>query len=245
MHRHLDVSLDGRTPWRALRYLVSDATYGGRVTDELDRRILSTCSRHLFREAALDPAGFFAAATPGFGAPPDGSLASQRAFIAALPASDPPEVLGQHRNAEVGYQVQMGAVLSDGLLSLQGCALGAGGGGGGGSSGGGSNGYGGHYERLVVNLAEELLDTIPQPFDVEEVAQAKASDPSALNAVLVQELNSCNALLARVRRDCVQLQRGLKGLVVMSAGEQGRLGVRLHKLTPTLFAMNHVVCFAA
>lgn len=31
------------TPWAALKYLVAEATYGGRVTDEQDRRLLNTC----------------------------------------------------------------------------------------------------------------------------------------------------------------------------------------------------------
>ena len=51
MSGHLQVSddllksyLDSyvKTPWDALKYLIAEANYGGRVTDELDRRVLSS-----------------------------------------------------------------------------------------------------------------------------------------------------------------------------------------------------------
>ncbi len=58
---------------------------------------------------------------------------------------------------------------------------------------------------------------VPQPFNLEEVMKSKADDPSALHVVLFQEVERYNALLSNVRKSCVELQKGIKGLVVMSA----------------------------
>jgi hypothetical protein len=40
LRSYLDSYVD--TPWDALKYLIAEANYGGRVTDELDRRVLSS-----------------------------------------------------------------------------------------------------------------------------------------------------------------------------------------------------------
>lgn len=42
-----------QTPWAALRYLVAEANYGGRVTDELDRRVLNSYMNNFYTEEAL------------------------------------------------------------------------------------------------------------------------------------------------------------------------------------------------
>lgn len=40
LKRYLDSYVE--TPWAALKYLIAEANYGGRVTDELDRRVLNS-----------------------------------------------------------------------------------------------------------------------------------------------------------------------------------------------------------
>ena len=62
-----------------------------------------------------------------------------------------------------------------------------------------------------------MYTQVPGPFDLEAVMKSKASDPSALHVVLLQEVERYNSLLVRLRSSCSQVQAGLKGLVVMSA----------------------------
>ena len=40
LKKYLDSYVE--TPWAALKYLIAEANYGGRVTDELDRRVLNS-----------------------------------------------------------------------------------------------------------------------------------------------------------------------------------------------------------
>lgn len=41
-------------PWDTMRYLIGDAMYGGRVTDDLDRRILVTYLQEYLGEFIFD-----------------------------------------------------------------------------------------------------------------------------------------------------------------------------------------------
>ena len=40
-------------PWPAMRYLTAEANYGGRVTDDWDRRLLNAYMYQFYNEAAL------------------------------------------------------------------------------------------------------------------------------------------------------------------------------------------------
>jgi dynein heavy chain len=58
---------------------------------------------------------------------------------------------------------------------------------------------------------------IPEPFNHAELMKNKAGDPSALHTVLFQEVERYNMLLTQIRDQCATLQKGIQGLLVMSA----------------------------
>ena len=41
------------TPWDALKYLISEINYGGRVTDDWDRRLMNVYMASFFNEVRL------------------------------------------------------------------------------------------------------------------------------------------------------------------------------------------------
>ena len=96
--------------WGALNYMVAEANYGGRVTDDKDRRLIKTiletyyCPEILNEEYKFSESGFYYS-------PKEGELSSYREYISKLPMNDAPEVFGMHENAEIS-----GAILGTGQL---------------------------------------------------------------------------------------------------------------------------------
>jgi dynein heavy chain len=40
-------------PWDAIRYLIAEVTYGGRVTDDWDRRLLKVYANEYFNQSVI------------------------------------------------------------------------------------------------------------------------------------------------------------------------------------------------
>uniref|UniRef100_A0A8D2LYU2 Uncharacterized protein n=1 Tax=Varanus komodoensis TaxID=61221 RepID=A0A8D2LYU2_VARKO len=98
------------TPWEALTYLIAGVNYGGHVTDDWDRRLLTTYINDYFNELSVLDTYYI---------PRDGNLASYKEYISLLPSMDAPEAFGQHPNADVASQITEARTLFETLLSLQ------------------------------------------------------------------------------------------------------------------------------
>jgi dynein heavy chain, axonemal len=94
------------TPWDALKYLIAEANYGGRVTDELDRRVLVSYLNKFYCEDALSVANFQLSPLPTYYIPQVSQLQAFKDFALNLPVADPPEAFGQHPNAEISYLIE-------------------------------------------------------------------------------------------------------------------------------------------
>lgn len=70
-------------PWETLRYLIGEAMYGGRVTDDFDRRVLATYLEEYLGEFVFDSYRQFSfCKLPiSYGLPPDSSTAGHIEFI--------------------------------------------------------------------------------------------------------------------------------------------------------------------
>ncbi|KAJ7527535.1 hypothetical protein O6H91_16G059900 [Diphasiastrum complanatum] len=191
------------TPFDALKFLISEANYGGRVTDELDRRVLASYLNQFYCEDILTNPNFPLSSVPAYHVPDDGTLQSHKEFIQTLPPVDRPEAFGQHSNADIASQLGASKLVLETIASLQPRKA---------SSKGGIS-----QEEMVTNLLNDLLLQIPEPFDLADIQTNKSGDPSALHTVLFQEIERYNILLKQMRESCLNLQKGIQGLVVMSS----------------------------
>ncbi|TYZ65733.1 hypothetical protein PybrP1_011994 [[Pythium] brassicae (nom. inval.)] len=224
-----------RIPWDALRYVTGQINYGGRVTDDWDRRCLTSLLDNFYTPAVLAD-GYAFSASGTYRVPRALAHAELLAYLTALPALDNPELFGMHENANVTYERNESASMARLILSLEPRD----------SSGGSSGGTGGgkSSDQRVLDLASSILDALPPDLSVDDaglttfktrlVAGTVVMD--SLATVLGQELVKFNALLRRMRSSLADIQRAISGLIVMSSELDNMYTAFLNGRVPQLWA---------
>eukprot|EP00698_Gefionella_okellyi_P019150 TRINITY_DN5834_c0_g2_i1.p1 TRINITY_DN5834_c0_g2~~TRINITY_DN5834_c0_g2_i1.p1 ORF type:complete len:4046 (-),score=1123.04 TRINITY_DN5834_c0_g2_i1:354-12491(-) len=198
----------GPFSWQSLLYLVGECNYGGRVTDDWDRRTLTTMLSELMNDATIFgadgrsmvpdvpvPSG----EKPTFTLPSDDSYRVQIAHVEAYPLVASPEVFGLHANAEITRDIDDTEALLANLLAAQ-----------------SSERLGADERAAVVNdMASSLLATLPATFDMESARVKFPMDyHQSLNVALIAELRKFNILLKLIRSSLEAVKRAANGLDV-------------------------------
>ena len=89
--------------------------YGGRVTDDFDKRLLCTFTSVWFSEALLTEGFKF---YEGYPLPDFKTIEEYLDHIINMPLQDIPEVFGLHSNADISYQVKENQVCLRAALVL-------------------------------------------------------------------------------------------------------------------------------
>ena len=191
-----------KTPWDALKYLVAEVNYGGRVTDDWDRRLLNVYMNQFYQEDAVATNMYRLSSLAGYYIPEDGSLQSYREYIQTLPEVDRPEAFGQHSNADISSQIEESFSLLETLQGLQPRVVNTG---------------GMTREEKVTAIVTDMLDKLPEVMDYDTFKESKSDDPTPFNVVLLQEVDRYNRMLRTMRISLSNLDKGIRGLVVISA----------------------------
>ncbi|XP_043194572.1 dynein axonemal heavy chain 12-like isoform X3 [Amphibalanus amphitrite] len=188
-------------PYAALAYLTGECNYGGRVTEDWDRRTLNTiladfCNPRLVAETKyrLSPSG-------DYYVPNKINYDDYVEYIKNLPTTQRPEVFGMHDNVDISRELAETRLLFDSVLTIQ---------------GGGAGGAGANIDA-AFGIASDILDKVPEVFDLEAAgAKFPVAYNESMNTVLVQEMERFNRLISVIRTTLKNLKKAVKGLVVMS-----------------------------
>uniref|UniRef100_A0A8B9T0C6 Dynein axonemal heavy chain 7 n=1 Tax=Anas platyrhynchos TaxID=8839 RepID=A0A8B9T0C6_ANAPL len=209
-------------PFEALTYLTGECNYGGRVTDDKDRRLLLSLLS-VFYSKDIEQDKYMLAPGDDYYIPPHGPYESYIEYLRSLPITTHPEVFGLHENADITKDNQETNQLFTGvLLTLPREA------GGGGKS----------PQKTVEDLAQDILTKLPSDFDVEEVMKIyPVLYEESMNTVLRQELIRFNRLTEVVRSSLVNLGKAIKGQVLMSSELEDVFNSMLMGKVPSMWAV--------
>ncbi|XP_052105827.1 dynein axonemal heavy chain 6-like isoform X2 [Mytilus californianus] len=230
-------------PWKALAYLTGEVTYGGRVTDEWDRRCLHALLGRFFCPSAL---------SDDYSYSPDGiyrPLKTNCAFpqivtyLDTLPSYDSPEVFGMTENAERACRILQADDMIETIVSVQPrLSLDI-------------MGSDKSNDQIVLEISENIMKELPESIEAficdedanpmihqnvprptlknilfKEVPEMKDKDKakivqdciesvvgnSALLTVLRQEVDRFNNLLSLIHVSLKELLKAVKGEIIMS-----------------------------
>ncbi|XP_030383339.1 dynein heavy chain 7, axonemal [Scaptodrosophila lebanonensis] len=194
----------------ALRYLTGECNYGGRVTDDWDRRTLKTILDIYYCPEVLDlEKPYFLDETELYYIPVYKEVDLYLNYTRDLPQISAPSIFGFHANADIMKdQKETDMLLSHTLLTQDTSA----------SHDDSEDSKALTPEEVVTNVATDILDKLPKAFDRDAALQRYPTlYHQSMNTVLVQEMVRFNVLLNTIRTSLITLKKGIKGLVVMSA----------------------------
>ncbi|KAG2485619.1 hypothetical protein HYH03_015682 [Edaphochlamys debaryana] len=195
-------------PFKVLRFLFTEINYGGRVTDDKDRRLINNLIHTFCGPDVLEP-GYAFSPSGTYAVPPEAvtGVRDYLELLRALPIVPRPEIFGLHDNADITCDQNETYDMCATVLSLQPRV---------------ASGAGESQEAVIGQLAGDILGRLPEAFDVEAVIGAYPTTyKESMNTVLTQECIRYNALLEVMKRSLGETIKALKGLVVMSPELEG------------------------
>uniref|UniRef100_A0AAG5CMJ1 Dynein heavy chain 3, axonemal n=1 Tax=Anopheles atroparvus TaxID=41427 RepID=A0AAG5CMJ1_ANOAO len=185
-----------KIPFEGHIYLTGECNYGGRVTDDKDRRLLMALLGRIYNQETIDTDHFQLTESGRYRVPELPTKQNSVAYIATLPSIAHPEVFGLHENADITRNIE--ETNSTHLFA------------------GTASADTGQHEDPVLLLCTEISRKLPNLYDVDAVAELFPIEyENSMNTVLRQELTRFNRLLEYIRTSLVDVQRAIKGQISM------------------------------
>eukprot|EP01119_Soliformovum_irregulare_P017771 TRINITY_DN5330_c1_g1_i1.p1 TRINITY_DN5330_c1_g1~~TRINITY_DN5330_c1_g1_i1.p1 ORF type:complete len:2639 (+),score=886.96 TRINITY_DN5330_c1_g1_i1:107-7918(+) len=214
-------------PLTTLTYFIGDITYGGKVTDAQDLKIVQSLLKRYLSADIINPKHFFTELGKHSYFPEDAKLNFYQSHIGSLPITDTPDTFGIHPNADIllqqretDYLLTSSAILFPKILVSESVT---------------------DVNESVKNIIVEISAKIPG------ILERKTAHPSVfaketstdamkpLGIFLSQEIRHYNALLNLISTSLFKLKMALAGQIVMTTELQEMFQQILYNQIPTIW----------
>jgi len=192
-------------PWKALKAMIGGVVYGGRVTDEWDRRCMNALlDNFLSPDSILDHFSF--SRDNRYTTIPLCGFSQLLDHIKLLPSDDSPQIFGFHETAMDSLFLNQSNQMIEMVLSVQPKD----------SAGPISS----KDDEIVQSVIDEMVINLPQEIPLKNMHSSLLGDIngniSSLTVVLYQEIERYNKLLAIIHTTLNDCSRAMKGELIMS-----------------------------
>lgn len=192
------------TPFQTLQYIIGECFYGGRMTDNYDKRLLTTILSDIFNDGVLIGPPYKFTSIDVYALPLRFEHRLIMKFIEdSIPEYASCDVCGLHKNSDIIFKLKT----SNDLVAKMTTAM-------------------TFKPKISFDEVEflqrliEIQEKLPQPIDTSAEATAKQNDyygfsyKNSLNIVLNTEMDYFNRLLKIIRETCFELQQAIQGYVI-------------------------------
>jgi dynein heavy chain len=188
-------------PYDAILYMTGECNYGGRVTDDWDRRCLKTILSDFYNPKVAQENKHKLSSSGLYIVPPKGKYEDYVEFIKNLPPTQYPEVFGMHENVDISKDLAATKLLFDSILLTLGS----------------TKSQSGDTDKKLMDISKDILSKLPANYNLEKAMEKYPTRyEESMNTVLVQEMERYNKLINVIRTSLQNLQKAIKGLVVMN-----------------------------
>ncbi|XP_049887204.1 dynein axonemal heavy chain 7-like [Pectinophora gossypiella] len=217
----------------ALRYLTGECNYGGRVTDDWDRRTLNTILYKFYNPKAIEEPHYKLAPDDAYFVPNLREHSDFIAFALSLPVATPPSVFGFHSNADITKHFREANELLDTAILTQDrkdllkkyldtMA---------------SGGTGETPEEQAMAIAKDVLNRLPNKIltGPSHEGNIRPADMTPMSIVVIQEAARYERLVDVVRSSSRAVIGAVQGISVLTDVTEEVLTSMVRGRIPTLW----------
>ncbi|XP_075164298.1 dynein heavy chain 3, axonemal [Haematobia irritans] len=195
-------------PFRGHVYLTGECNYGGRVTDDKDRRLILSLLNMIYNPDTIEVDNYALSQSGTYKVPLNPTRVNALEYIKDFPLSPHPEVYGLHENADINRNNKETNILIQGVMKTQTDLM---------ASVKSSVNEG---EAATVDpafqICKDILSRLPAAFNMVDVNEKyPVVYTNSMNTVLRQELIRFNRLLDYMRKSLINVQKAIQGQIAM------------------------------